>query len=117
MSWSIGYDRYWQRDIGHGVPATCDYPGCGAEIDRGLGCVCGGQPFGGEHGCGLSFCGRHQLGGLQQCERCYDGGDPFTPTPDAPEWIRHKLTDDSWAEWRAENPEAVERLQQAGGGQ
>ena len=30
MGWSIGYDEKWQRDIGYGVPAICDYPGCTA---------------------------------------------------------------------------------------
>ena len=26
MGWSIGFDSKWNRDIGYGVPATCDYP-------------------------------------------------------------------------------------------
>ena len=34
MGWSIGYDNTWNRDIGYGVPATCDHLGCAAEIDR-----------------------------------------------------------------------------------
>jgi len=59
MSWSIGYDSNWKRDIGYGVPATCDFPGCGKSIDRGLSCVCGGEPYGGERGRGLYFCGDH----------------------------------------------------------
>ena len=45
MGWSIGFDRRWNRDIGYGVPATCDQPGCGADIDRGLAFVCGGDPM------------------------------------------------------------------------
>lgn len=54
MGWSIGYDERWKRDIGYGVPATCDHPGCEEKIDRGLSCVCANQqPYGGEHGCGL----------------------------------------------------------------
>ncbi len=115
MGWSIGYDEHWQRDIGYGVPATCDYPGCGAQIHRGLAYVCGGQPYGGETGCGLYFCKVHAP--ADTCERCADGPTetPFDPTPDVPEWIAHKLTDDSWAEWRAEHPDEVERLQAAGG--
>ena len=36
MSWSIGYDDNWDRDIGYGVPAYCDHPGCNEEIDRGF---------------------------------------------------------------------------------
>jgi hypothetical protein len=57
MSWAVGFDSNWKRDIGYGVPATCDRPGCGTGIDRGLAYVCGGQPYGGEEGCGLYFCG------------------------------------------------------------
>lgn len=84
MGWQVGYDGNWKRDIGYGVPAICDRPGCGADIDRGLGYVCGGEPYGGEHGCGLFFCGEHLwVGGeRQQCERCIDGEPPFEATPD-----------------------------------
>ena len=28
---------------------------------------------------------------------------PFHPTPDTLKWLYHKMTDPSWAEWRAEN--------------
>jgi len=59
MSWSIGFDEYWQRDIGYGVTAHCDHPGCEQKIDRGLSYVCGGFPFGGAYGCGLHFCEKH----------------------------------------------------------
>lgn len=102
MSWSIGFDAHWQRDIGYGVPAFCDAPGCSEEIDRGIGYVCGGEPYGGEEGCGLFFCGKH--GGGYLCERCAKGGDdvePFDPKPDHPDWLHHKATDRSWATWRA----------------
>ena len=108
MSWAIGYDRKWKRDIGYGVPATCDHPGCGAEIDRGLSYVCGGEPYGGNRGCGLYFCHQHLKVPFMQiasqlCDQCYPRRKkPFTPTPDVPEWTHHKATDPSWAEWRAE---------------
>lgn len=59
MGWEIGYDDRWKRDIGYGVPAVCDHPGCNTEIDRGLSYVCGGEPYGGEMGCGLFFCYEH----------------------------------------------------------
>lgn len=108
MGWSIGFDPNWKRDIGYGVPATCDHPGCGREIDRGLGYVCGGDVYGGEDGCGLFFCGDH--GGGFTCERCNKGADPFEPTSDTAEWIDWKLTDESWARWRAENPDEVAAL-------
>lgn len=121
MSWSVGYDERWKRDIGYGVPATCDHPGCGVEIDRGLSFVCGGQPYGGDHGCGLYFCMQHRrtAGAVREhaelCQRCYArvgrfNRPPFAPTPDRPEWIAHKLTDESWSRWRKENPEAVAKL-------
>jgi hypothetical protein len=106
MSWSIGYDENWKRDIGYGVPAICDQPGCGAAIDRGLSYVCGGQPYGGERGCGLYFCDAHlQYSGrkpVQLCDRCVRSGEPYAPTPDTEEWNRHKATDESWHQWRVD---------------
>lgn len=116
MGWAVGDDG--RRDVGYGVPATCDYPGCGARINRGLSYVCGGQPYGGSNGCGLFFCEEHRsfsnddsIEGML-CDRCLNpdaSGNvtPFEPTPDVPEWINHKLTDESWAEWRSENPDWV----------
>lgn len=113
MSWAIGYDGRWKRDIGYGVPAVCDQPRCNTQIDRGLSFVCGGEPYGGEHGCGLYFCGDHMPGGevpendeeeyiSQLCERCAQGKASFDPKPDTREWTRHKMTDPSWAAWRKE---------------
>lgn len=116
MGWSIGYDSTWRRDIGYGVPATCDHPGCGAEIDRGLSYVCGGAPYGGEHGCGLFFCWKHSktAGAARDhanlCTRCYHGRPPHVPTPDVPDWLRHKLRDGSWRNWRLENPDLVDAI-------
>ncbi len=102
MGWSIGYDTNWQRDIGYGVPAYCDHPDCDAEIDRGLSHVCCGQePYGGDEGCGLYFCGKHSVGN-GMCERCSKGKEPFEPKPEHPNWIHHRETDPSWAEWREE---------------
>jgi hypothetical protein len=113
MSWAVGFDPKWNRDIGYGVPTVCDFPGCGEKIDRGLANVCcDEQPFGGEDGCGLYFCGKHP----QQCERCKAGKPPFDPTPDIPEWLNWKLTDGSWAEWRRVNPGEVERIKALVGG-
>jgi hypothetical protein len=116
MGWSIGFDRNWMRDIGYGVPATCDHPDCSAKIDRGLAYVCAHQqPYGGEDGCGLYYCHAHLLGGM--CERCSaiaDGDESFAPPfmakPDHSEWIDWKLTDPSWKQWRDENPGTVLRM-------
>lgn len=122
MGWSIGFDKRWGkfgRDIGYGVPATCDHPGCKAEINRGLSYVCGGEPYGGEHGCGLFFCTDHlsheDRGDdcPQLCERCASEAMPFDPTPDTAEWVNWKLTDESWAQWRAENAEEVAAIRAA----
>jgi hypothetical protein len=109
MGWSIGYDETWNRDVGYGVPAMCDHPGCGAEIDRGLSFVCGGAAFGGEHGCGLFFCSDHRMyagdrrDNVSLCTRCYHGKKtPYEPTSDVAAWTEFKATDPSWADWRAE---------------
>lgn len=111
MGWSIGYDDNWQRDVGYGVPAICDEPDCATAIDRGLSYVCGGEPFGGERGCGLFFCSDHlPLGGL--CQRCADGGEPYKPKPDVPRWLKHKLRDASWWRWRNEHPDEVSRIRE-----
>lgn len=112
MGWGIGYDADWQRDIGYGVPAICDHPDCTEKIDRGLGYVCGGQPYGGDDGCGLYFCEAHGAGA--QCERCAADENPFAPKPDVSEWKRHKLTDPSWEPWRIANPDETRLLKQAG---
>ena len=112
MSWAVGYDNKWKRDIGYGVPAFCDHAGCGEIIDRGLAHVCGGEPYGGETGCGLYFCGKHHTQGEKSnlCCRCMDGRNPFKATKDHADWIKHKLTDPSWKAWRLENPEACAAL-------
>lgn len=122
MSWAVGYDERWQRDIGYGVPAYCDYPGCEQEINRGLAYVCcRDRPYGGEHGCGRYYCRRHEMLTWEapDCEdedgdepRCAHPDDAHV-SPDHPDWMRHKLTDESWQPWRDENPEMVAALKKA----
>jgi hypothetical protein len=107
MGWAIGYDHNWQRDIGYGVPCKCDHPGCERDIHRGLAHVCGGEPHGGDVGCGLFFCSAHlwMARGTQCCNRCRRYRAPYKqPKPDVPEWLRWKLRDYSWKQWRDENP-------------
>jgi len=107
MGYQIGYDERNKRDIGYGVPAICDHPECNTKIDRGLAFVCKNQePYGGE-GCGLFFCSKHH--GIDGCERCEKGKEPFEPKNDTKEWIEHKLNDESWGQWRNENPEEVSK--------
>lgn len=111
MGWSVGYDKKWGRDIGYGVPAICDHHECNEKIDRGLSYVCGGEPYGGDKGCGLYFCENHlafsSVKGGFVCKRCREDMDPFEPKPDTKEWVFHKLTDKSWMEWREDNTEEV----------
>lgn len=114
MGWSIGTGNDG-RDIGYGVPAHCDQPRCSALIDRGLSYVCGMINTDGEdRGCGLHFCSthlRHSQRFGQLCMRCWPRQRaPFERKPDLPEWSDHKLTDPSWAQWRAENPDQVKQL-------
>lgn len=105
MGWSIGYDDKWERDIGYGVPAFCDHPDCGAEINRGLSYVCcDEQPYGGAQGCGLYFCQAHHD------NKCGAAHHKIKPTPDHPDWIAHKLLHDSWREWREAYPDRVNSL-------
>lgn len=112
MGWEIGFDDKWKRDIGYGVPAFCDHPGCTEKIDRGLAYVCGGEPYGGDRGCGLFFCYTHlrMTSKGQLCKKCKNGKQPFEPKREHPDWINWKLTDPSWEQWRNENPEEVKKL-------
>lgn len=103
MGYAVGCDNENQRDVGYGVPATCEHPDCNEQIDRGMGYACGGG-FPGD-GCGRYFCGAH--GGGVECSRCAGGKSPFPLKPDSHEWLQHKLTDESWADWREANPRLV----------
>jgi hypothetical protein len=116
MGWSIGFDSRHKRDIGYGVPAVCDYPDCNEQIDRGLGYVCGGEPYGGERGCGLFFCCSHRYATQhgELCLQCRHGKSPFSPKPDVREWIEWKLTHESWQQWRDENPDLVDAMHAQG---
>ena len=110
MGWSIGFDSNWNRDIGYGVPAICDHPKCDKKIDRGLSYVCGSDPYGGEYGCGLYFCGEHLIfkkphgsdRTIEVCSRCYRYRPSYQAKSDCQEWIDFKMTDDSWKKWREE---------------
>jgi hypothetical protein len=100
MGWALGWDSKWNRDIGYGVPAYCDHPNCNTEINRGLSFVCGGEPYGGDSGCGLYFCSKHLHGSPGFCIRCHKHKKEFKPKPDHPKWIKHKMEDPSWEKWR-----------------
>jgi hypothetical protein len=111
MGWAVGEDKAG-RDIGYGVPALCDHPECSEHINRGLSFVCGMINMDeGDRGCGLHFCTGHlqyspKYG--QLCDRCYPRKrKPFARKPDVTEWLQHKLIDESWRQWRADNPHEV----------
>lgn len=113
----MGYQVYkldsQNRFGGYGVPSICDHPDCNEKIDRGMAYCCGSEPFS-DAGCGQYFCTKH-LGysleddAVQQCERCLAGKDPFPIKPDTRDWIAWQMKDESWAEWRAENPDFVKK--------
>ncbi len=115
VGWAVGENA--GRHIGYGVPAVCEQPDCSTNIDRGLAYACGGGAVGAVENCGRFFCAAHLT--LQSsdedgatdpefvCERCATGQEPFDRKPDTPEWASHVLTDDSWAQWRQENPARV----------
>lgn len=115
MWWAIWYDNNWKRDIWYWVPAYCDYPGCKTKIDRGLWYLCGSE----DHWCGLYFCSKHlyyhnfKKTVLQVCKRCDTYKPPYKrPKIDHPEWIRWKLKDKSWKEWRKNNPAKVKEYEE-----
>lgn len=106
MSWAVGWDRELNRHRGYGVPAYCDAKGCRVEIDRGLGFVAERYDIPDDEEWddlddGAYFtCGDHEWGDIDDCDL----------PPEHPDWIKHLLTDSSWAKWREENPERVAAL-------
>lgn len=99
MGWAVGWDFDHGRHRGYGVPAFCDAKECREEIDRGLGFVCECD----EHrdddlACTIFVCGEHS---------CADVEESALP-PEHPDWLRHVLTDESWENWRDEEPALVE---------
>ena len=67
MGWSNCGEDDLGRPIGYGVHATCDYPGCETEIDRGLAYLCG-RMHGDDLGCGRYFCVEHIDSWNHQCQ-------------------------------------------------
>lgn len=117
----MGYAVYEEPDnkrwAGYGVPAECDFPGCSSRIQRGLDYKCDiiytfeDVISNGEvidqievetDGCGLFFCQNHLYK--------HDQHGDLLPKLDIKEWLEFMLKDESWAEWRAENPERVEDM-------
>lgn len=65
MGWSNCGEDSRGRPIGYAHIATCDHPGCGAKIDRGLSYACGGMH--GEEGaaCEGYYCSQHMVSGIE----------------------------------------------------
>lgn len=126
----MGYQVYslGNRFAGYGVPSYCEHPDCNEEIDRGMAFACGGEPNS-EYGCDRYFCAKHRafqcfdVDGeicehendcecvcVEVCERCFNAEEPFPYKPEHPKWVKHLLTDDSWDQWRKDNPEVVNKL-------
>lgn len=128
MGWAIGF--VGGRDVGYGVPCTCEYPTCKAIIDRGLSFACGGFPGQDEFGCGGFFCGKHMFGYEDEygeyheaCDVCTfnhnlpedrwrDSKPTYPEKPDRNVWVRHKLNHGSWAQWRSKNKAKVLQMKQ-----
>ena len=133
MGYSIGTGKNG-RDIGYGVPAICDQPGCNEKIDRGMSYCCGGSPWNDE-GCHLYFCGKHlglakHMGAHEDdndawcgnlCDVCrinWALGDDnyklwaaeYDPKPDTLQWMLWKQYHESWETWRTENPDDFEAM-------
>lgn len=69
MGWGYGIDANG-REVGYRVTATCDWPGCDSEIDRGLSHACGGMHDENEVGCAGYYCTKHLMGSRRR-----PGGD------------------------------------------
>ena len=114
MNWAVGWDSEHRRHRGYGVPAYCDAwaAGCRVEIDRGFGYVCEGTTCDREGEDGEDGLGCWDLDDLEKnlflCDEhtCADVDEDNLP-PEHPDWVQHLLTDESWQQWRAENPERV----------
>lgn len=96
------------RWAGYEVPGTCDATGCEypLALGRGIANRCESEWVDDglfkDSGCGFFFCGEHLSVGCNH--------RAVTAKPDLPEWEEHILTDDSWAQWRRENPARVAEM-------
>lgn len=93
MGWQFcGENRHGQQ-IGYGVGAICDEPGCRTWIDRGLGYLCGDM-HDDARTCAMYYCAAHRVTSRrcarcqdippedQVCEECNDDGLVLAATPE-----------------------------------
>lgn len=73
MGWAHGTLPYG-REVGYAVVSTCEHPGCGTAIDRGLFYLCGEMHGQDDDACGHYFCAEHlyHTGAGQRCQPCAD---------------------------------------------
>ena len=78
MGWANCGTDSKDRPIGYAHGATCDHPGCAAEIHRGLAYACGGMHGEAEWSCEAYFCEEHRgnclpIDGRTEavCDACY----------------------------------------------
>lgn len=114
MGYAVYFDNRW---AGYGVPAECDMPDCHTLIDRGLGYKCEETSDSFEDpetgietqfalgGCGLFFCSEHLY---LDCLVDHVGVEP---KDELPAFMLFQLTDESWAQWRVEEPRQVARYE------
>lgn len=97
----MSYSVYWmnERFQGYGVPAYCDCNGCKTKIDRGLGYQ--HEEDKDNMYPSIFVCNKHQNKKLSKIKVDY--------TREHTEWLTHVLNDESWAEWRKDNPELVKK--------
>ena len=69
MGWAFCGTNRNGVEIGYGVAAVCDEPGCTTLIDRGLAHLCG-EMHDDERTCAKYFCGEHLYIYPPRCARC-----------------------------------------------
>lgn len=96
MEDSIYWNQENQRWHGEIVPAECDYASCHEDITRGIAYQCENPGC----DCVYFYCSYH-IGTVH---------DTFVidPKGETEEWLRHIITDRSWASFRQERPEVIE---------
>lgn len=93
MGWAYCGTDSKGREIGYAIAATCDAPGCTAEIDRGVSYACGGMHGEDEHSCERYFCSSHRFtaelksreGVIALCSECLTEAEKSGEVKEEPE--------------------------------
>ncbi|MCQ8279834.1 hypothetical protein NFI95_15425 [Acetobacteraceae bacterium KSS8] len=112
MGWAnCGHDSKG-RPIGYAHSATCDHPGCDAQIHRGVAYACGGDHGEAEWSCDGYFCNRHRNKYLPiegwivgVCQKDYDEAKAYAiKSPELAQELVRFFEEDEGPDWRG--PEA-----------